>query len=1766
MTALLLGLLNNYTPLVVQTQDTGEPTHPSESLSAANWSNPETWGGSIPDETTEVIIPKDKRIVLDQDAVAKNIIVRGTLEVADTGDYSLDTGWLLVDGGAFKIGTPEDPFESQFTFTIQDYDPTAMVNCSENGGHYFFKNHFVGAYGGATMHGAGETEYCNSNGDSDAVGKISIHAADTKTEWTQLDATMEQGATQLSVLDATGWQVGDRLAIASTDYDHRQTEERTITAVDGNNVTVDQPVEYMHYGEITYGVDERGEVANLTRNVTFQTDAQLAETNSTAQTFLDKVTRQLKVKRLNFFVARSGKTYIDGIAIDKAGQEGQLGKYPFHWHHAGNVTGQYVKNSVFSDSLNKCISVHVSDGALIENNVGYYSAGHCFYLEHDETSEIRSQNNLFKDNLSLETNIPLAKQRVKDYDNLAAGFWVTHPNNRFVGNVAGGSGSLDGSYRGRAERNDGNGFWFEIMDLEKLPKDPIAQFEDNKAHSNSSTAFWINSPGRYNHSGRVEINNFVAYKNRVSNFWVRMMSTAGANFVVNNSTFADSLSGLYYASDGAINNYSVGEVNNSLFVAETDNKGTVQPGYDEIVGLDGRTLPLNNDRAVNRGQTGVRAIEVYDGASTYDGNTFVNYQSNAQRPASAFTPPYNTPWGMIPYVPIRNSTLINSNEAYFQPGFWNQGVQTSVYYDVDGSLTGTPDSYITSNQPTIREDENCEFKAAWRGYHCTGERGYVHLNIYNHEPYRHELVRFQLNRRLNDTVGRVMKLNQTDRWQRHYLTNLKTNEWYDFVEYGYSPTPVKGVWEDLDWRLRFGVDDDAWVGLSYPYTQYPEQIAFESTGVEDIQEVFTRQAVEASEASAYYYDYDEARLYFKLYVRDVEDNVNNSIYTHEEDNIDFQAVPPSVGWRTQAQLSTRQRPTVQNDETLAIPAASVDKDSDYRNRNALALVCGINSVSAGSAEADPEYARNLLYTPPVDFVGEATVDYELCDEAGQTIIASHVETIEVTAANERPEFTIDDAEILTNAQNAPVAYDVSDADNNFDLSAGSTLELKSAPAHGTLEIDADTMTYTPDPDFSGRDEAVVLACDTLNGCDLATFTADVGNSAPVVTDDSAVVDKSQQVLVDVLANDTDPDTQTGDSLSICDEDGYTRPSYGAVRILNESFEYTPYPGYTGSDSFVYRACDLNGARAEGTVQITVNETDGLPYANLDEIEVDEDTTVTFDPVENDYSSSGRQLCASNPYTEPSAGTLSRNGANLTYTPNADFAGQDSFTYRVCNDAGEAAEGEVRLTITAVNDAPVANPDTVDISANEVAIITPIDNDTDVEGAVLLICEENALTQPARGVAYRESDTLVSYQPSDNETYTDTFTYQLCEEDGSEEVTGTITVNVTKHTLAPVATDDEYRAQGNQTLNLEVLANDSDADSEFGICTENGFTRPAHGTLTLADEVFVYTPETDYVGTDEFTYTLCDLDGNRATARVILTLLEPTPDLPPILRNQKLQAYPGNEVTFASLGELTSDEEVETVAYTLSELDEKLDCLPTTELSAQTEITCTPALDIAPNMTYTFEVTPQDISGQTGETARFEVEILPLLNPTIELDAEIPDPQAPLTGQAVTLKLAIKNPNPVPIRDIQTSLYLDSDYASFRDADQTSFRLPWNVPAYASAEVNENTLQKDFALDTLNPLETQTYEVVIIPKQNSLGPIRAETAITGLGVDNETTTLEDYATSFEENRANQTPSQAENPTPPGVVTTPRTGGGTYGLLVLGLLALLGGGLYWVKRLS
>ena len=259
-------------------------------------------------------------------------------------------------------------------------------------------------------------------------GTLNLHG-DRKNTWTKLAKTANAGSTSIQVLNASGWRVGDEIVLASTDFDPRQAERRTISAIKGNTITLDRKLEFMHFGKITFDVDERGEVGLLTRNIRLQASA------DAEQSFYGG----------HVMAMGASKMFVEGVEFNRMGQNLTLARYPIHWHLIGDAKGQYIRNAAIHDTYNRCVTVHGTNFLRVENNVTYNTVGHCFFLE-----DGIEHGNEYVHNLAIQTKCHTSKpcvptnlaasgetrngtngQQSKDVllpsDNTAASFWITNP-------------------------------------------------------------------------------------------------------------------------------------------------------------------------------------------------------------------------------------------------------------------------------------------------------------------------------------------------------------------------------------------------------------------------------------------------------------------------------------------------------------------------------------------------------------------------------------------------------------------------------------------------------------------------------------------------------------------------------------------------------------------------------------------------------------------------------------------------------------------------------------------------------------------------------------------------------------------------------------------------------------------------------------------------------------------------------------------------------------------------------------------------------------------------------------------------------------------------------------------------------------------------------------------------------------------------------------------------------------------------------------------
>ncbi|WP_416900272.1 MAG: tandem-95 repeat protein [Minwuia sp.] len=287
-------------------------------------------------------------------------------------------------------------------------------------------------------------------------------------------------------------------------------------------------------------------------------------------------------------------------------------------------------------------------------------------------------------------------------------------------------------------------------------------------------------------------------------------------------------------------------------------------------------------------------------------------------------------------------------------------------------------------------------------------------------------------------------------------------------------------------------------------------------------------------------------------------------------------------------------------------------------------------------------------------------------------------TITITGLNDAPD-AVDDA--VTTDEDTAVNIAVLANDTDPDASDDLTVTAASA-ANGTVVIEADgTLTYTPDADFNGAD-TISYTIDDGNG---STDTAEVAvtvnavNDAPVAVDDAATTDEDVAVNIDVLANDTDTES---DGLTVTSASA----ANGTVVIeADGSLTYTGNQDFNGTDTITYTVDDGNGGADTGSVEITVNAVNDAPVAVDDTATTDEDVSVNIDVLSNDTDAENDGLTVTSASAANGTVVIEADGS-LTYTGNQDFNGVDTITYTV-SDSDLTDTAQVTVTVNAVNDAP-----------------------------------------------------------------------------------------------------------------------------------------------------------------------------------------------------------------------------------------------------------------------------------------------------------------------------------------------------------------------------------------------------------------------------------------------------------------------------------------------
>jgi hypothetical protein len=650
-----------------------------------------------------VLIPAGKKILLDENTPdLAGLTVEGELMFENGKRLELQADYIHLKG-SLHIGTNSTPYSGAATITLNATDTAQNIDA-------------MGTRGILVM-----------------GGKLNLFGKAPATLYTKLSDHVAAGGSALPLLQTSGWQAGDQIVVAPTDYyGIAQTERVQLASVNATQVNTTTGLAKARWGKLQYltasgmsltqdpnykprvtgtptVLDERAAVGHLTRNIVIQS----ANDNLwTSQGFGAHV----------MVMGSNATANINGVEMRRMGQSGAKGRYPVHFHQmsydtAGKeipATGnaRKVTASTVWDSKNRCIVIHGSNDVTVDRNICYDIAGHAVFLE-----DAVERRNTITNNLVLKVRVPTKPLLESDTDQFQrgpSGFWLTNPDNTIKGNTAGDI--------------DGTGFWMAFpsnaMGINKAvavrpTNTKLGLFEDNVSHTNSKVGLQLDMVPT-NDAGATDVQKYIptvdgqvaqyddtiaakflrfklaritTYKNRDSGFWNRASWPDYEEWVS-----ADNI-GVSFAGAG-----DDGKIYRSLLVGTSLNNANTWQQID------------TNKPVV--------AFASYHSTFAMADNAVVNFPFVAGKSSGAFaTTDYYTSAVDRGLVRNPNNDLINSNSGFRYP------VQTQQNWTLAGALWdphgywGTAGNYWTYNDPFLTTDGNCTpvAPAGSNGMSCAAE-------------------------------------------------------------------------------------------------------------------------------------------------------------------------------------------------------------------------------------------------------------------------------------------------------------------------------------------------------------------------------------------------------------------------------------------------------------------------------------------------------------------------------------------------------------------------------------------------------------------------------------------------------------------------------------------------------------------------------------------------------------------------------------------------------------------------------------------------------------------------------------------------------------------------------------------------------------------------------------------------------------------------------------------------------------------------------------
>ena len=535
---------------------------------------------------------------------------------------------------------------------------------------------------------------------------------------------------------------------------------------------------------------------------------------------------------------------------------------------------------------------------------------------------------------------------------------------------------------------------------------------------------------------------------------------------------------------------------------------------------------------------------------------------------------------------------------------------------------------------------------------------------------------------------------------------------------------------------------------------------------------------------------------------------------------------------------------------------------------------------------------SLTYQPDQNENGTDVFTYTITKDTDPTETAFSTVTLDIIPVNDAPEFLTSQSTVTVDEDNDSETYTVTFSDVDGDIADEDIAfllypEYTSGqaqiilPERITANRTGGTVTFSlsPLPEAYGSVTMhMEISDNNVVTSQPFTFTVQPVNDLPIAPDVYSVVD--EDAYVDLTVKNRNSDVEDKDNLTV----SVGTPSKGtAVVNSDQSIRYTPNPDENGSDSFSYTLTDTEGGYQTGTVYITINPVNDAPvlcnYQHLNQGLEDTPLDIQFglSDIDNNLEDLTLSVTSSNNslVDETKIVLASPQEVNtMTLYPEQDQNGTLTITLTV-SDGDKTDVREYKVLFEPVNDFPEATPNSFTINEDQVVDLDVVFDDTDVDDSNLDVI---ALTDPTHGTVSILSSSLIRYTPDMNYYGSDSFIYTLSDNSNGTD-TALVSITINPENDNPDAVRDSAMTTEDQSVEIDVLSNDSDPEGDTLAIEPTGFSGGAKAkSITVTDGIVTYVPNDNAYGDDTFTYTVTDGNGGSSTA-VVSVYIDPVIDAP-----------------------------------------------------------------------------------------------------------------------------------------------------------------------------------------------------------------------------------------------------------------------------------------------